>query len=117
MQAATPAPMDRGLLESVLQPFPGSHTLPAVAYSSPEVLAWEERHFFEASWVCAGRASDLGEAGDQKAVRLGREGVLLVRGDDGVLRGFYNVCRHRGHELLECGASRNQRGIKCPYHA
>ena len=36
---------------------------------------------------------------------------------DGALRGFYNTCRHRGHELLEPGASRNLRVIKCPYHA
>ena len=36
---------------------------------------------------------------------------------DGNLRGFYNTCRHRGHELLAPGTSRNLRAIKCPYHA
>lgn len=43
--------------------------------------------------------------------------VLIVRDEQGALRGFFNVCRHRGHELLECGTSRNLRAIKCPYHA
>ena len=40
-----------------------------------------------------------------------------MRDLDGNLRGFYNTCRHRGHELLEPGTSRNLRAIKCPYHA
>jgi Rieske 2Fe-2S family protein len=114
---ATPVPIDPALLEPVMRPFPQALTLPAEAYTSPEVLEWEKRRFFEGSWVCAGRATDLSKPGDQRALGVGREGILLVRGDDGRLRGFYNVCRHRGHELLECGASRNQRGIKCPYHA
>lgn len=67
--------------------------------------------------VCVGRATDLATPGDQRAVRVGNEGILLVRGDDGELRGFFNVCRHRGHELLSDGEKRNARGVKCPYHA
>jgi Rieske 2Fe-2S family protein len=55
--------------------------------------------------------------GDQRAVRIGVEGVLLVRDRDGELRAFYNVCRHRGHELLEAGSTRNRNAIRCPYHA
>jgi len=110
-------PIDRALLEPVLAPLGESRTLPAVAYTSEEVLAWEEEHFFERSWVCVGRAAQLVRPGDQAAVRIGSEGVLLVRDDEGVLRGFFNVCRHRGHELLACGSSATQRVIKCPYHA
>ena len=91
--------------------------LPAEAYASAEVLAWETQHFYEAGWVCLGRADDLSEAGDQRAYRVGREGVLVVRGSDGTLRGFYNTCRHRGHELLGAGERRSLRAIKCPYHA
>lgn len=114
MYESTAAPVDPALLELVLEQ---GLTLPAEAYTSAEVLAWEQRHFFEASWVCIGRSTELGGPGDQKAFRVGREGILLVRGDEGALRGFFNVCRHRGHELLPCGETRNQRGIKCPYHA
>ncbi len=91
--------------------------LPVAAYTSPEVFDWEQRRLFEDGWVCVGQARDLETAGDQRAFQIGREGLLLVRGDDGVVRGFYNVCRHRGHELLEPGTSRNLRGIRCPYHA
>jgi glycine betaine catabolism A len=70
----------------------------------------------EGSGACDAH-SPLGSPGDQRAVRVGSTGILLVRGDDGVLRGFFNACRHRGHELLEVGAGRSARGIKCPYHS
>jgi Rieske 2Fe-2S family protein len=50
-------------------------------------------------------------------VAAGDGSVLLVRGDDGTIRAFANTCRHRGHELLPCGAQTRQRSIICPYHA
>ena len=46
----------------------------------------------------------------------GRDGILLVRGDDNVIRGFFNVCRHRAHELLQVGECSQSRSIRCPYH-
>jgi glycine betaine catabolism A len=60
---------------------------------------------------------ELGQPGSLRAYRLGDQGVLLTRGRDGVLRAFYNVCRHRGHELLAPGETRTASAIKCPYHA
>jgi glycine betaine catabolism A len=111
------SPIDPGLLRPVLAPLGESRSLPAVAYTSQDVFAWELAHFFEGSWVCVGRSSDLAQSGDQAAVRLGQGGVLLVRDDSGTMHGFHNVCRHRGHELLQCGTSVNRRAIRCPYHA
>jgi glycine betaine catabolism A len=110
--------MNPTLLEPCLRPFPNeARTLPAQAYLSEDVFAWERRHFFERSWFCLGRASDLADPGDQRAVAAGYEGILLVRGADGVLRGFFNTCRHRGHELLPCGgAPISDRVVRCPYH-
>ena len=67
--------------------------------------------------MCVGRADGLAEPGDQLAVRIGDEGALLVRDTDGTLNAFANTCRHRGHELLQPGSTRNLRAIKCPYHA
>ena len=113
-----PSPIDPARLRAVLAPTLGeSRTLPAEAYRSNDVFDWEAEHFFEAGWVCVGRADDLAEPGDQRAFRIGQEGILVVRDLQGTLRGFYNTCRHRGHELLEPDASRNLRAIKCPYHA
>jgi glycine betaine catabolism A len=114
----TTTPIEQALLEASLQPPDAARTLPADAYVSPEVFGWERERFFDASWVCLGRSTDLGQAGDQRAVKVGDEAVLLVRGKDGVLRGFFNTCRHRGHELLPCGGPQvNNRFIRCPYHS
>ncbi len=72
--------------------------------SSSVVFSSEQEHFFDRSWVCVGRSEGLAEAGDQHAVPLGWDSVLLVRGEDDTLRAFYNVCRNRGHELLRWAA-------------
>ena len=109
-------PVDRELLAPALASG-GQMNLPREAYADDSVLRWELEHFFDGSWVCVGRADDLPEAGDRKAVALGRESVLLVRGADGGLRAFYNVCRHRGHQLMEVGERANGRFVRCPYHA
>jgi phenylpropionate dioxygenase-like ring-hydroxylating dioxygenase large terminal subunit len=111
------APVERSALERSLAPFGHSFTLPAEAYTSSEVFEWERANFFESSWVCVGRSVDLPVPGDRRAVRVGSEGVLLVRGSEGDLRGFFNVCRHRGHELLSTDACVSGAVIKCPYHA
>jgi Rieske 2Fe-2S family protein len=110
-------PVARELLAPSLAPFGRSSTLPAAAYTDEAVFTWELEHFFERSWVCVGRSDGLAGAGDQRAVSLGRESALLVRGEDGALRAFYNVCRHRGHELMEVGVTRCRKFIRCPYHA
>ena len=90
--------------------------LPREAYVDPGVFEWEKRNIFN-GWHCVGHASDLDGIGAQRAVGSGANGILLVRGDDGAVRAFANVCRHRGHELMACGAKNKRRGIVCPYHA
>lgn len=115
----TTAPLDLAAVERVLAPYDRAVTLPGDAYGSPEVFAWERQHLFEGSWMCVGRAADLGLTGPgcQAAVQVGTQSFLLVVGDDSVTRAFHNICRHRGHELLAIGEQRTQRGIRCPYHA
>ena len=117
MASAAQAPMDEAALARVLLPFGRSFTLPAEAYTSEEVLAWERREFFDGAWVCVGRTSDLARPGDRRAAAIGEESILLVRDTDGALNGFFNVCRHRGHELLAPGACDSGKVIRCPYHA
>jgi glycine betaine catabolism A len=110
------APIDPARLAPALEPLGRGTLLPREAYVDPAVLEWERAHFF-AGWVCVGRSTDLAEVGTQRAVRLGTSSALLTRAEDGVLRAFANVCRHRAHELLPCGADAHKRGIVCPYHA
>jgi len=112
-----PAPLDPAGLAESLRPFGQSRMLPRAAYVDPAVFEWEQRHFFGGGWVCVGRSDQLPDPGDQRAETVGIGSVLLVRGDDGVLRAFANTCRHRGHELLPCGATTQQKAIICPYHS
>lgn len=92
-------------------------TLGGAYYTSPAVFAAEERQVFEQMWFCVVRAGDLPEPGQFKAVRVGRESVLVVRGRDRVLRAFLNVCRHRGAVLCSQSEGRVRRNLRCPYHS
>jgi phenylpropionate dioxygenase-like ring-hydroxylating dioxygenase large terminal subunit len=111
------APIDAAAVDRSMAPFGQSRTLPADAYTSPDLLAWERRYFFDGSWVCVGRSAEVAEPGSQRAVDIGAEGVLIVRGADATLRAFSNVCRHRGHQLLQNGACTVNKAIVCPYHS
>ena len=112
------APLDPAAIARVLEPFGSSRLLPRQAYIDDAVFAWEAEHFLRRRWVCVGRSEELPAAGDQRAVNVGPDSLLLVRGDDGQLRAFANACRHRGHELLPCeGSAAQNRTIVCPYHA
>jgi choline monooxygenase len=84
-------------------------------YRDPRVLAVEERRLFRSSWQYAGPLERLSRPGDQVAGRVSRVPVVVVRGDDGELRGFLNVCRHRGS--LVVAADGNSPRLRCPYHA
>jgi glycine betaine catabolism A len=111
---ADPAPIDPVELEAALRPFGASRTLPAAAYTSREVLAWELRHLFAAGWTCVGRVDEV--AGQpQRALTVGDVGVL-VTADGATPRAFANVCRHRGHELLPDGGTAQRSAVVCPYH-
>ena len=112
------APLAHDDLQAVLaEDYGRARTLPAEAYLSDEVLAWERRSIFDTGWVCVGRSDLLAEAKSQLAARVGSGSIVLARGEDGRLRGFHNTCRHRGHELLPEGECRRRGTIACPYHS
>jgi Rieske 2Fe-2S family protein len=68
-------------------------------------------------WLCVGREEDLPDAGSYLTQAIGSERILVVRGEDRALRAFYNVCRHRGTQLVEEPCGRLRGAIGCPYHA
>ncbi len=93
-------------------------TLPGSDYHAPEVFELERERIFFREWFYAGRADEAPEPGDFLTVDVVGESVLVVRGKDGELRGFYNVCRHRGSRLCDPETHGHAKGaIKCPYHA
>ena len=111
-----PAPVPAADLAAALAPFGQSRMLPRAAYVDPAVFEWEQRNIFS-GWTCVGNAGDLAAVGAQKAVGTGPNAILLVRAEDDTVRAFANTCRHRGHELLACGATAKGRSIVCPYHS
>jgi Rieske 2Fe-2S family protein len=117
-----PSERHPGALDQTMQPFGSSRMLPAAAYTSPQVLAWEKRYLFAGTWTCVGRDEDLrAPAADerpatQRAIVVGDVPVMLTwEGDD--IHAFANTCRHRAHEMLPEGETNNTRFVVCPYHA
>ena len=97
-------------------------TLPRDSYLDDASFQKEWRAIFEQSWVCVGRAGALPKPGDYLALRLHNQSIIIVRSEAGGLSAFYNLCRHRGTELVpltQPGSITGQfnRSIVCPYHA
>ncbi len=91
-------------------------SLPAWTYSDPEFFAVELRRIFRPSWQIVCHASDIPAAGDYHLLDAIGESVIVIRGEDGAMRAFTNVCRHRGARILD-GPSGCARRLVCPYHA
>ena len=92
-----------------------TRTIPWDWYSDPAVLRLEQERIFRSTWHYAGHTGEVLEAGSFVTTRAGHVPVVLVRDRDESLRGFVNVCRHRGYLLCE-GAGRRET-LQCPYHA
>src|SRR6478735_885800 len=93
----------------------GAHTLPYDWYADPAVLRLEQRHVFARSWQYAARLDQVAEPGCLTTAWAGSLPLVLARARDGELRGFVNVCRHRGHVL--CDGDARREALQCPYHA
>ncbi len=94
----------------------GATTLAQRYFVSPEVFSEEQATIFSKQWVCIGHQSRLPGAGDYLVVEVARESLIIVRDQKGIIRAFYNVCRHRGTRLCE-NATGHAAAIQCPYHA
>jgi choline monooxygenase len=92
-----------------------SKALPARLYRDPEVVELEQRLIFERTWQLAAHVSDVAEPGTYFTASAGDQPILLVRDAEGTLRGFRNVCRHRGSRLL-AGSGDCGKAIRCRYH-
>jgi len=90
--------------------------LPAWSYSNTEMLEMEKDLLFRAHWQLVCHVNDLPEIGDFVTMDCVGERALVVRGQDRVVRGFHNLCRHRGSRVVgkEQGNCRNS--IVCPFH-
>ena len=96
---------------------PIRETLPGAAYHSEETYAIDQERVFYRNWIYVGRAERLPKAGSWMRVEIGGESLLVVRGKDEQIRGFYNVCRHRGSRICDEEEGFARTHLRCPYHA
>ena len=89
--------------------------LPAWVYNHPEMTRLEHERILVPSWQLVCHVNSIPQRGDYETFDLGPESVLVMRDRDGSIRGFHNVCRHRGARLLD-GAGNCPATITCPYH-
>jgi choline monooxygenase len=96
-------------------PLEQAYTIPASWYVNDAVAGLERENVFGRTWQVVARAEQLRAAGQFVATELAGEPLLIVRGNDNVLRAFFNVCRHHaaGVATEECG---NASIFRCPYH-
>jgi Rieske 2Fe-2S family protein len=100
------------LLVDARQP---KHTLPQDFYVDPEVFAFDLAAIYGQHWLLAGFEVEVAQPGSYLALAIGHSPVVIVRGHDGILRGYYNSCRHRGAQICANGRG-SQSWFICPYH-
>src|SRR4051794_14669853 len=89
-------------------------TLPSKFYVDASFLPLERERIFARTWQCVGYAEQVADPGKYFTFDLAGEPLLVVRGNDGVLHGFYNICRHRAGPPAEgCGV---RKVFRCGYH-
>ena len=94
----------------------GAKTLPQKYFVSPELFAKEQDSIFSKQWVLVGHQSQIASSGDYLLQEVAGESLIVLRDKNKQVRGFYNVCRHRGTRLCETPIGRSAT-IQCPYHA
>ena len=90
--------------------------LPPWTYHSEELTEIEKDVLFRRHWQLACHVSDVAEPGAWVAFDLAGERALVLRGDDGRIRAFHNLCRHRGSRVVATTRGRCERMITCPFH-
>lgn len=92
-----------------------AHALPARCYVGEAMLDSEHDRVFARSWQLVAHRGQLADPGDHVVEQIGKVPVLIVRGQDGVLRAFPNVCRHRAGPLALCNG-KGAKSLQCKYH-
>jgi choline monooxygenase len=96
-------------------PLAQARTIPAAWYHDAALADLERRHVFGDSWLAVGRSDQVAEQGRFFTAEVAGNPLVVVRGEDGLLRGFHNVCRHRAARVA-CEAEGKASRFRCRYH-
>src|SRR4051812_2484673 len=106
---------DGATVQELVHPDPAQPSISRRIYGDPEIFQLERDRIFARTWCFIGHESEIAEPGDYVTRELAGEPIVLIRGEDGVVRAFLNSCRHRGMRV--CRADRDRvRFLRCPYH-
>ena len=103
-------------LANVVRPIEQAGGLPNEAYVSHAFAEWEQDVLLAPSWACIGTGRRVPEVGDARPIEFAGLPLLMLRGKDGAVQVFHNVCSHRGMILVD-GPQRTRGTIRCPYHS
>ena len=101
------------------EPVPNSWVrqgLPAWTYHSEAIMALERTHVFLTHWQVVGHVGDLPNPGDWLGFDILGERAVVMRGQDGVVRAFHNLCRHRGARVVDGVQGSCRSAVVCPFH-
>ena len=101
--------------DAIDQALAAGMTFPAAWYTDSEIHRIELEDVFRQTWQIVCFEQRVLNPGDHAVGEIGDVPVVVVRGDDGELRGFINVCRHRAFPVAECDG--NRKTLQCRYHA
>src|SRR4051794_2368076 len=90
-------------------------SLPGAFYSSDEIYHADLQRIWRQGWLFAGHSCEIPKPGDYFTLEVGADPLIIIRGEDGTIRGFHNVCRHRGSLVCTESAGHAKR-LVCPYH-
>ena len=90
--------------------------LPGWTYHSDALLELEKQHLFREHWQIACHISDLPEPGNYLTLDIVGERALILHGHDGKIRGFHNICKHRGSRLVADEKGKCRNALVCPFH-
>ena len=96
-------------------PLDRASTIPSSWYTDRDFYELELKTVFSRSWQLAGRLDQVSQAGQYVTSDIAGEPVVIVRGNDGVLRGFFNVCRHHAAAVMTEPEGKAAQ-LRCPYH-
>lgn len=95
---------------------PSAHSLPREFYVDPDVYRLDLDAVSCRHWISVGHDIQIPNPGDYFTLALGAYQLVVIRGDDGVVRALHNVCRHRGSLLCDDAQRTVRRRMVCPYH-
>ena len=105
----------RSVMAEMLQSRRQTFSLPQALYNDARMFRLDMEEIFEKEWIFAGMTCEIPTKGSYITVEVGSNSVIVMRDNTGAVRGFYNVCRHRGSRLCSKAQGKVAK-LVCPYH-